>query len=150
MTHHLVILQPRYINAILSGGKSIECRLSRHRIEPFGAVHRGDTLWLKHSGGLIVARARVRSVAFFTPATGDLAGHIASRYGDLIKATPQFFRRHRNARYATIIHIGRVDRLQPFGVLKSDRRAWVVLSGPPNSSSPVSPRKPRRRQSYTK
>ncbi len=131
MIHHLVIVQSRYVAAILRGTKSIECRLSKTRVPPFDAVHRGDRLWIKLPAGPIVARARVRRVTYYSPVTSAVLGLIASRYGHGIRAEPRFLSRHQNVQYATIILMGNVTRLNPFWIRKRDRRAWVVLQGPP-------------------
>ncbi len=47
-----------------------------------------------------------------------------------MRAGAEFFSQHRSARFATIILLGSVTRLNPFRVSKRDRRAWVVLNTP--------------------
>lgn len=131
MGHHLVIMHPSYIAAILAGKKTVECRLSKHRIRPFGVIHRGDTLWLKRSGGPLVARARVRRVRYFNAVTRQTLRDIRNRYGDAIMARAGFFARHRSANYATIVLLGRVSRIDPFTIAKRDRRGWVLLDHAP-------------------
>ncbi len=131
MTHHLAIIHARYIAAILSGKKVIECRLSKTRVSPFGAVSRGDKLWIKHPGGPVVATALVRRVTFYDPLTPQVVAAITKRYGPSLAAEAGLFIRHRNARYATLMLLGGVRRLTPFCVRKRDRRAWVVLEEPP-------------------
>lgn len=131
MTHHLMIVNKRYIAAIAKGKKTVECRLSKTRKPPFGCVDRGDTLWIKISGGPVVAAARVRRIRYFQPVTPAVLRVIWNQYRSSIAAGSRFYRRYREAGYATIILIGRVTPLDPFWIDKRDRRAWVVLPGAP-------------------
>ena len=131
MNHHLMIVKPQYIEPIITGRKTIECRLSRTPKPPFGCVDSGDTLWLKASGGPIVAMLRARRVFYLNPVTRDALDAILDRYGSSILAAPLFFTSHRSARYGTIIHLGHVQQLRPFRIRKRDRDAWVRLREPP-------------------
>ncbi len=151
MTHHLVILEKVYLQHILRGRKSAECRLSRTRRPPFGLVKRGDTLWLKQSGGQVVATARVRRVSFVHPLRAADLARLLKLWGDSLRANQSFFKKHEHARYATLIELGRVRTIEPFDILKSDRHAWVVLAAPlyfagkrrtesRHSDRPISPR----------
>ena len=138
MTHHLMIVTRRYIAAILKGKKTVECRLSKTPKPPFGRVKRGDTLWIKLSGGPVVADTRVRRVTYFHPVTPAVLQAISTQYGRLIRAKPGFYNEHREANYATLILLDRVTPLDPFRIDKRDRRAWVVLPVPPQpTSSPL-------------
>lgn len=134
MKHHLVVLQPRYLASILAGLKSVECRLSVRRVVPFGQVSRGDVLWLKRSGGPIVARAKARRVTSVHPVTPAEISTIINSFGRRIRADARFFRARRRAGYATLIHLGSVTRLDPIDFPKRDRRAWVVLPTAPSIS----------------
>ena len=44
MNHHLVIFKKAYLDLILQGKKTVECRLSQYKRPPFNAVASGDTL----------------------------------------------------------------------------------------------------------
>ena len=129
--HHLMIVKPRYIEPIITGRKTIECRLSRTLKPPFGCVERGDTLWLKASGGPIVATIRARRVSYVHPVTPDALDAILDQYGPSILAAPLFFENNRSARYGTIIHLSHVRHVQPIRIAKQDRRAWLRLLEPP-------------------
>jgi len=132
MTHHLMIIHRRYIVPLTKGKKTIECRLARIRTPPYGCVARRDTLWLKVSGGPVVARATVRHVDHIHPLTPSTLYDIRKRYGSSIVADDDFYFAHADASFATLITLGRVVRLVPFQIAKRDRRAWVVLSEPPS------------------
>ena len=130
MAHHLVILKKVYLDRILDGSKTVECRLSCALLPPFGSVRRGDTLWLKQSGHWIRGTARVRSVHYFHPLDRVILATLKERYGRAIGADRAFFQWKKQRRFATVIRLGEVRGTAPIVYPKSDRRAWVVLPGP--------------------
>jgi len=130
MSEHLMIIHPGFFSLFRRGLKSVECRLSRTRRPPFGHVAPGDRIWIKLSGGPVVAHAQARRVNYIHPLTlSDLASVLAT-YGPDIGAGPGFFRSRRHARYATVIQLGLVRCVRPFRIKKRDRRSWVVLTKP--------------------
>lgn len=131
MSHHLVILKKKYLERILNGNKTIECRFSRIRIAPFQRVRRGDTLWLKQSGGAVSGQARVRSVHFYHPLDPKTMTSIRRLYRSAIQADQDFFLRHTQARYASLIQLSQIRTITPMKYKKNNRQAWVVLSRPP-------------------
>ena len=131
MVHHLVILHKPYLDAILKGLKTTECRLSQTRGVPFGSVHKGDILWLKQSGGLVRARARAGDVTFLHPLGRPEMAALQKRYSRSLRAEPAFFERHKKARFATLIRLKQVRPIETVRFSKSNRLAWVVLPQPP-------------------
>ena len=59
---HLAILKRAYLNLILAGEKTIECRLTRMAKPPFGVVKKGQRIYLKESSGPVRAVARAGKV----------------------------------------------------------------------------------------
>ena len=137
MLHHLVVVRPRYLRKILEGAKTVECRLTRYRQSPFGSVEAGDHLWFKRVGGPILLTALVAKATFIYPLTRTLIRQIRRDHGHQIQAGVEFFHAHTHARYATLVHIARVQRIAPLEIVKRDRRSWVVLRDPPQSGFPV-------------
>lgn len=131
MQNHLSILKPGFIDAILAGSKTIECRLSRMGIIPHRKVKAGDLLWLKESAGPIRAVAAVGEVRGFEDLTPVRIDWLRRRFGRGIGAPAAFWRRYGDARFATLMWLVNVCPLHPFSVRKADRRAWVVLAAPP-------------------
>ena len=130
MTCHLVILKHCYLSAILAGRKTVECRLSRTRRAPYAVVRPGDRLWLKRSGGPVVAVAQAGWVEAFHPVTPALIRQIEQRYAAAALADADFFRHHQDARFATVLAVEAVQPVEPIRIAKRDQRAWVVLPGP--------------------
>jgi len=131
VTHHLVVLTSEHLNNILRGQKTVECRLSRTKRPPYGVLTAGDVLWLKQSGGPIRATTTARHVQFVHPFAKAELKYISHGYGEALQVDRTFFDNRHQSRYATLIRLGRVRRVEPFSVEKNDRNAWVVLSGPP-------------------
>ncbi len=132
MQHHLVILHEHYLNLLLVGKKRIECRLSSVRRPPFGAVARGDLLWLKPPSRPVLGVASAGDCCFQRLAhRGELAG-VVQEHGDSICAVAGFFDdAARWARFCSLIWIDTVVAIRPMSVHKSDQRAWVVLDRMP-------------------
>jgi len=127
MNHHLVILKPAYLDLILSGRKTVECRCSLRRVAPFGKVRRGDHLWLKAPSAAVRARAVVRQVQSIVCPSDETRQLILREYQTTLRASPQFQARLRTARYLTFLHLGNVRAIAPRQIAKKDRRGWVVL-----------------------
>lgn len=137
MNHHLVIIKKVYLDSVLQGQKTTECRLSRTRRPPFGAVRVGDTLWLKQSGGQILATAKVGRVEFLHPLTPTRLAALQAGYADSLRVGKGFFDSYRRARFATLIWLSRIRRVEPLPYEKRSRCAWVVLAGPPCETNPI-------------
>ena len=131
MQNHLAILHRTHLDLILSGAKTIECRLSRMGSIPYGFVQPGDLLWMKESAGPVRAVAAARTVRCFENLTPARLDWIRRRFNAGIQAPAPFWRQHRDVRFATLIWLDSVCALEPFGVKKTDRRPWVVLGAPP-------------------
>ena len=143
--HHLAVLRRDYVAALLGGGKTVECRLSRVSRPPHGHVATGDWVWFKQSGGPVRAVARIGRVHEQNDLTpGRLAG-LRARYGRAIQAPASFWETHGAARFATLIWLDHICAVQSFKLLKSDRRAWVVLACPPVPGRPLIAHPPARR-----
>ena len=128
ISHHLAILLPTYIDAVLAGKKRMECRLGRVRALPHGRVWKGDHLWLKESAGPIRAHARAGDVLFFEQLTPRGIAELKGRYNHLILGTDDFWLSRLKCRYMTLVALEDVRPVGPIRFEKSDRRPWVLLS----------------------
>ena len=63
--YHLAILKNQFLNRILAGTKTIESRFSFNKIAPYNKVSVNDTIYLKESGGQVVAKAKVKDVKYY-------------------------------------------------------------------------------------
>ncbi len=62
---HLAIFVEPYLGLLLEGKKTIESRWSRHGIAPYGRIAKGDLVYVKKSGGPVVASFVVRHYASY-------------------------------------------------------------------------------------
>lgn len=113
---------------ILQGKKTLETRFSLTRQPPFARVNVGETIFLKVTGGPIVASAQVDRVWFYSGLTLDEIVRLKAEYNDLVQASGEYWRQKQHSRYATFIALRDVRRMEPTCLAdKKDRRAWVTL-----------------------
>ena len=123
---HLAVGEPKMVELILAGKKTIETRFSETRQPPFGSVEAGDIIILKKSGGPIVGIARAARATFYSHLDGGQVRALRAEFNDLVQADDEFWARKSEARYATFIYLGEVTKVEPCYICKRDRRAWVV------------------------
>ena len=140
MRHHLAVVYRTYLDEIIAGRKTVECRFGRADRPPHGVVQPGDLIWLKEVSGPIRAVVRtegVRCLSGLTPAGIDQIRQTWNRH---IRGTAAFWRSCRHQPAVTLVWFGDLCPLRAFWIDKSDRRAWVVLAGPPLPGRPVEAR----------
>ena len=130
MPGHLAILRPFYLNLILSGQKTIECRLTRTSKPPFGVVKKGQRIYLKQSSGPVLGLATAGKVICRRITCPEDLSLIRQDYNQRIMAEDDFWESSHAARYCTLIFLKAVRTLpEPFRISKKDMRAWVLLDG---------------------
>jgi hypothetical protein len=132
MSHHLAVMYQRFIKAIMDRRKTVESRFSRLEHPVYEALRPGDLIWFKQVSGPVRAVATARSIRRFSDLTPHMVELIRKEWGREIDAPLPFWRSQRQARSATLIWLTDVTAVEPFMIDKLDRRAWVVLDGPPS------------------
>jgi len=130
MVHHdhVAILREPYLQEILDGKKTIESRFSRVKCPPYEVVSPGDTIYLKRTGGPIVATATAGLITFMHAMHGviDIKEVAAKHPG--IRARDDYINTKAESRYGTLIWLENVTKLpEPVAFPKKDRRAWVCM-----------------------
>jgi ASC-1-like (ASCH) protein len=128
MTNHLVILKKPYLDAILSGQKSIESRFTKTKQYGFGRVLVGDKLFLKESSGPVCATARVKTVRNFENLTPKQIIEIKQQYNHHIIGSDEYWQSKSNCRFGFLVWLEDVKPIEPVRISKKDWRAWVVLT----------------------
>lgn len=126
---HLAVFVEPFLQFLLDGRKTVESRFSIHRRPPFGCVSTGDLVLIKESGGPIVAVAEISDVWYYQldPNAWEM---IRTRFAkQLCVDDPEFWESKASSYFATLMQIGRVEKLDPVACAKRDRRGWVVLYG---------------------
>lgn len=131
---HLAVFVEPFLRYVLEGRKTVESRFSVRPIPPYRSVAKGDVILLKRSGGPVVGMCEAAEAWDYVldPTTWR---SIRAEYAVALCAQDAiFWSQRQHARYATLIRIANVRRLEvPFEVPKRDRRGWVVFrrSAPP-------------------
>ena len=125
---HLVILKKPYLEAILSGRKTIESRLMKHNRPPFGKVGVGDRLFFKISSGPVCAVGRAAKVKQFENLTPERIDKIKLMYNGQILGSEEYWADKRTCKYAVLVQLEQVRVIEPVRIDKKDWRAWVVLT----------------------
>jgi len=128
MAVHVAILKPPYVRAILRGEKTVECRLSRKPVPPFGKVQAGERLFIKHAGGSFAATALVERVDEFSGLTPYDVDRLRAEYDGAIRGDAEYWQKKRGCRFGSLIHLRAVEPLDvgpPYA--KSPYKGWFVL-----------------------
>ncbi len=129
---HLVILKRPYLDAILTGRKTIESRFMRTSRAPFGKINSGDQLFFKITSGPVCATGRVQKVMSFDNLTPKRLQQIRRTYNDRIIAPGQYWTGKRNCKRGVLIWLEHIKPIEPVWIDKKDWRAWVVLTSQSN------------------
>lgn len=116
------------INKILTGQKTIESRFSKNKITPFYNIKKGEVVFLKESGGDILASFMVENVVFFDKLDKEKVMNIKEKYNEYINAPLDFWISKKNSKYATLIFIKNPQKIQPISITKKNRQAFVTCS----------------------
>jgi len=128
MAIHVVILKSPYVGAVLRGEKTIECRLSKKPMPPWGQVKRHERLFIKHAGGPFAATAIVGGVESFEGLTAAGVDRLRQQYNHAVRGDADYWTSKRDSRYATLVHLRDVEPLAVGpGYPKSPYKGWFVL-----------------------
>ena len=128
----MAVVHRKYAELILSGQKKAELRLTKNRIVPFGVARRGDTVFIKIASGPICCRARVRLVEQYENLTPTDIRRLRLAVNDTVMGDSAFWKLKSSARYATLVHLSRVEKCDEAPGLTqaragNPRAAWLVL-----------------------
>lgn len=132
---HVAIVDPRYIEPILTGAKRAEIRLTCTRRVPFGRIDAGDRVLFRARSGWYFARAGVQAVDGIELASRGDFDHLRRRCGEAVGAPDAFWIDRSHARFATVVWLGRVQttRIGPDPrdlAAPGCRSAWFVTDVP--------------------
>lgn len=129
MSEHLVVIMPHYLNMIMAGRKTVECRASKCRHVPYLRVHAGDLLWFKQTSGMVFGSSKALWInSFLLHDELSKIDSLRRRWQRHIRADRAFWRAASEKPYWTLIGLSRFRMCMPFAVNKRDRRAWVVIT----------------------
>ena len=136
MTHsrrlHVAIVDPRYVPLILSGAKTIECRLTRSRVPPFECAEPGERIYFKARSGAFRCAAVIRKAEFIALAGPESVIALRTEHDHAVRGDEDYWRSKADARFASLIHLRDPEPIECGPDLASlvrpgDRRAWHVF-----------------------
>ncbi len=137
---HIAIVAGPYDRLILDGRKTIEARLTRTPLPPFGMVGPGDRICFKRSGGPFFASAVAARVLMVDRLTPRTIAQLRKRYDQWICGEPAYWRSKHDAAYATLIWLRDVRPGSDHPPYKpQNMRAWYTLDIPaePRRTGPI-------------
>ncbi len=131
MIHIAVLLRP-YLDLILRGEKTVECRLTMQARDPYERIEGGERIYFKQSAGPYAATAIVEHALFEASLTPRRISQIKRDYNHLIKGEDAFWRGKRDARFATLIWLKDVQPTSSGPAIRPLQGvAWLCLDGEP-------------------
>lgn len=125
---HLAIMDRETINKILDGKKTIESRFSKNKITPYNRVKKGEIVYLKESGGDILATFEIDKALFFDNLDNKKILEIKNSYNKSINAPDDYFNYKSNCKYGTLIYIKNPKAIVPITIYKNNRLAFLTVN----------------------
>lgn len=128
MKHLAIFSEPKTIEKILQGNKTIEGRFSRKKNLPYAKIKKGDEIYLKESGGKILGKAMVDNVLFYDNLTPEILGKLRREYANELCMSDDFWEKHARSKYVTLIFIKKAEEfISSVKYRKRDRRSWLII-----------------------
>ena len=100
---HIAVLLRPYLDLILSGEKTVECRLTVQARDPYQRIEGGERIYFKQSSGPYAATAIAEEVLFEEDLTPRRVQEIKRDYNHLIRGEDAFWTYKRTSRFCTLI-----------------------------------------------
>lgn len=124
---HLGVFAEPYLTYMLDSRKTIESRFSKNKIAPYEKITKEDVVFIKKSGGNIVAYFTIKEVLFFD-LEKETIENIKQKYNKELCVDENFWEQKRTSKYATLIKIDKVVKLDPFPINKKGMQTWILLT----------------------
>lgn len=123
---HLGIFTEPYLTYMLDGKKTIESRFSKNKIFPYHQISNDDIVIVKKSSGNVLAYFTIKEIMFFDLNETSI-DELKEKYQKDLCVEESFWYLKRNSRYATLIFIDKLVKLNPFPIKKKGMQTWIKL-----------------------
>lgn len=131
MIHIAVLLKP-YLDLVLSGRKTVECRLTRQARDPYERIEPGERIYFKQSAGPYGATAVVEHVIFEEGMTPKRVNEIRRDYDDEICGDPEYWNDKHHSLFCSLIWIKDVQPIDNGPQIRPLQGvAWLCLEEEP-------------------
>lgn len=131
MVHIAVLLKP-YLDLILSGKKTVECRLTRQARDPYERIEPGERIYFKLSAGPYAATALAEHVMFEDKLTPKRITELRRDYNHQICGDSTFWNYKRHSNYCTLIWLKDVQATDAGPAIRPLQGvAWLTLEEDP-------------------
>lgn len=125
-TLHLGIFTQDYLTYMLEGKKTIESRFSKKKTAPYEKITKDDIVFVKKSGGNVIAYFTIKEVLFFDLKETSIE-KIKEKYNKDLCLDDSFWENKKACRFATLIFIDQLVKIKPFSINKKGMQTWIVL-----------------------
>ena len=131
MIHIAVLLKP-YMDLVLQGKKTVECRLTKDARDPFENIEAGERIYFKLSAGPFAATAVAEHVMFESNLTPGRVQEIRRNYNELICGDATYWKWKRDAKYCTLLWLKDVTPIDNGPKIRPLQGvAWLTLEEEP-------------------
>ena len=129
MSIHVAIVHKPYDEHILAGRKTVEARLTKTSVPPFGCIKPGDRIYFQRSSGPFFAVATAARVWMADRLEAADIDRIHKQFNDAIRGDRTIWSKwRRSAKYAVLVWLRDVTATIESPIYKTQNmRAWYVL-----------------------
>ncbi len=122
----------QYLQLVLAGEKTVECRLTLQARAPFDAIEPGERIYFKQSAGPYRATAIADEILYESELTPKRVRGLQRDYNDLILGDDGFWQLKRNSRFATLIWLREMREIDTGPAIRPLQGvAWLTLDEEP-------------------
>jgi adenylylsulfate kinase-like enzyme len=124
---HLAVMSGPYLDYVLSGRKTVESRITKNRIAPYGVIGPGDFILFKQSSGPVRAVGLVREA--LSAEAGDIGElkSLTEPFATGLAYDPGYLDEKTGARYCTLVFLSSAISTPDIPFTKRDRQTWVTV-----------------------
>ncbi len=129
---HVAVLVQQYLDLVLDGSKTIECRLTKQARAPFEAIEPGERIYFKRSAGPYAATAVCDHAIFESGLTPDRIEQLKRDYNHQIRGEDDYWDWKRDSRHASLIWLRDVEPTDTGPAIRPLQGvAWLTLEEEP-------------------